>query len=1102
MSASSGAANPTNQQRAHIAPDSCNKPFSAFMTHAGMTATGSNAAPAQDGRSPTATASAAVAAGRSQALLAVVQHVMQQGDLKGVLRLVHMGADANTWATSVGTPLMMAARAGDLPAIKVLLQWGANVDAPDIDAQQPRTKVLSVMHEQGCSWDVAELKGRGTALMQASFEGHVHAVRSLVAAGARVDVQDWLGRTALAYAVRGGSLQVVSALLDGGADPNVPAADGLTPLHVAAERGDLRALQCMLAKGGDSAATTANGGYTLLMAAVRHSAVIAELLKLKSCDINACDTDGCTALMAACAAGRAASVQLLLKAGAEPNAVDHWGCSALHHCVYAAQHDAIGRLNAWYDLLQAGCDCELRNVNGFTALEEARGDPCLDQLVSDVLELGGRGRGKGPATSTAAKVSAVATAAPQQRAAADAVTAVKAEESMQVLSRPLGQQHLEAPGGRQELFRTVGVAIAQAFGAFHEGQLDRTQLQAALSSCQPMQEACSPVPGAVQATAGGAQVGYAPGAVPQQQHRRAEGEAGSQAAQASSSAAAGPGLGCSAEGLLARDKHSVQAVAVQLVMHNMVPSGRCAGPRRRRGWHLLRVVLGSGRRAVRRKVLVHSQGAGPGRPRVGQQAGGEGSLHIRRGRNLGAQCRTRVLGAIRRTRVVLQRRQGLGQAEVGKRRSGRWFRLHPAWQRGCRAVPARLRRTAWPSPQRSIGVGVPAAGNLSDADSSTGPETQKQLQEQRHASQPALKQPASGGHSVVVQAAHEAMARRAAGQGGEPGTSAATALHTALRPAVLSPSILRPTIISPVISAPPIPQPGSASTPASGLAFVPSSPSCPPDGPSASAFHVPPPPQSIGGLPYAPPTLPFGLHGQGQRPHTPGIGGAEAAGTAHAAHNVAPSPSVSGASACSPTVPAAGVAVLLPLGVLQAATLLQSPSAPSAATLSAGMTTLRQLPNAAASAAGYMPHSVSAPAAGSTSSGTSLELSSAGAVPDVACQGSEEAQGPHARVAQLMSQERRDRRWEEEHACVCCLERVREVVLEPCGHMVLCARCCAEIQAAKNEVRRGAGQRGGRRCRRRAQGCRFGRQRIAGRRLNVNSIRFCAGEGGQGGLHK
>lgn len=943
-------------------------------------------------------------------------------------------------------------------------------------------------------------------------------VHSLIAAGARVDVQDRLGRTALAYAVRGGSLQVVNALLDGGADPNVPAADGLTPLHVAAERGDLRALQCMLAKGGDAAAATANSGYTLLMAAVRHSAVIAELLKLKSCDINACDTDGCTALMAACAAGRAASVQLLLKAGAEPNAVDHWGCSALHHCVYAAQHDAIGRLNAWYDLLQAGCDCELRNVNGFTALEEARGDPCLDQLVSDVLELGGRGRGKGPAASTAAKASAVATAAPQQRAAAELVTAVKPEESSQALSRPLDQQHLEAPGGRQELFRTVGVAIAQAVGAFHEGQLDRTQLQAALSSCQPMQEACLPVPGAAQATAGRAQAGYAPGAVPQQQHRRAEGEAGSQVAQASSSAAAGPGLGCTAEGLLARDKHSVQAVAVQLVMHNMVPSGRCAGPRRRRGWHLLRVVLGSGRRAVRRKVLVHSQGAGPGRPRVGLRAGGERSLHIRRGRNLGAQCRTRVLGAIRRTCVVLQRRRGLGQAEVGKRRSGRWFRLHPTWQQGRSAVPARLRRRARPSPQGSIGAGMTAEGDMPEAGSGAGPETQKtskqqqqqivggqarqQEQEQRHASQPTLKQPASGGHSVVLQAAHEAMARRAAGQGGEPGTGAATALHTALRPAVLSPSILRPTIISPVISAPPIPQPGSASTPASGLAFLPSSPSCPPDGPSASAFHVPPPPQSIGGLPYAPPTLPFGLHGHGQQPHSPGIGGAEAAGAAHAAHSVAPSPSVSGASACSLTVPAAGVAVPLPLGVLQAAALLQSPSAPSAATLSAGMTTLRQLPSAAASAAGYMPYSVGAPAAGSTSSGTSLELSSAGAVPGVACQGSEEAQGPHASVAQLMSQERRDRRWEEEHACVCCLERVREVVLEPCGHMVLCTRCCAEIQAAKNEVRRGAGRMGGRRCRGRAQGCRFGRQRIAGRRLNVNSIRFCAGEGGQGGLHK
>ena len=230
-----------------------------------------------------------------------------------------------------------------------------------------------------------------------------------------------------------------------------------------------------------------------------------------------------------------------------------------------------------------------------------------------------------------------------------------------------------------------------------------------------MQEACLPAPGAAPATAGWAQAGYAPGAVPQQQHRRAEGEKGPQAAQASSSAAAGSGLGCTAEGLLARDKHSVQAMALQLVMRGMVPSGRCTVPRRRRGWHLLRVVLGSGRCAAHRKVLVHRQGAEPGRPRVGLQAGGESRLHIRRGRNLGAQCRTRVLGAIRRTRVVLQRRRGLGQAEVGKRRSGRWFTLHPTWQWGRRAVPTRLRRTARPSPQGSIGRGVPAEGDVLEA---------------------------------------------------------------------------------------------------------------------------------------------------------------------------------------------------------------------------------------------------------------------------------------------------------------------------------------------------------------------------------------------------
>lgn len=39
----------------------------------------------------------------------------------------------------------------------------------------------------------------------------------------------------------------------------------------------------------------------------------------------------------------------------------------------------------------------------------------------------------------------------------------------------------------------------------------------------------------------------------------------------------------------------------------------------------------------------------------------------------------------------------------------------------------------------------------------------------------------------------------------------------------------------------------------------------------------------------------------------------------------------------------------------------------------------------------------------------------------------------------------------DDHLCVVCLERPRDEVLVPCGHMVLCQDCCADIMASTNE---------------------------------------------------
>lgn len=39
----------------------------------------------------------------------------------------------------------------------------------------------------------------------------------------------------------------------------------------------------------------------------------------------------------------------------------------------------------------------------------------------------------------------------------------------------------------------------------------------------------------------------------------------------------------------------------------------------------------------------------------------------------------------------------------------------------------------------------------------------------------------------------------------------------------------------------------------------------------------------------------------------------------------------------------------------------------------------------------------------------------------------------------------------DEHLCVICLENARDEVLVPCGHMVLCQACCANVMQNSNE---------------------------------------------------
>ena len=130
-------------------------------------------------------------------------------DLRRVELLISKGASfsINVRDSDGVTVLMLAAEAGNVDIVKMLLAAGANVNAKDFDGD--------------------------AVLVWAMGEGHVDVVEVLLAAGADVNAKNNDGDTVLMQAVGAGHIDVIKLLLAAGADINAKDEDGDTARDMA-----------------------------------------------------------------------------------------------------------------------------------------------------------------------------------------------------------------------------------------------------------------------------------------------------------------------------------------------------------------------------------------------------------------------------------------------------------------------------------------------------------------------------------------------------------------------------------------------------------------------------------------------------------------------------------------------------------------------------------------------------------------------------------------------------------------------------------------------------------------------------------------------------
>jgi hypothetical protein len=175
-------------------------------------------------------------------------------------------------------------------------------------------------------------------LIAAAGAGDLPAVRRLLEEGAGVAARDRQGRTALVAAAYGNHLGVARALLEAGAE--VDARDRTQQnlyLIATSEVGDdPRLLELALGAGADPHATDSWNGTGLIRAAHRgYPQVMARLLRT-GIDVDHVNRLGWTALLEAVVLGdggppHVETVRLLLGAGADPRMPDRDGLTALVH---------------------------------------------------------------------------------------------------------------------------------------------------------------------------------------------------------------------------------------------------------------------------------------------------------------------------------------------------------------------------------------------------------------------------------------------------------------------------------------------------------------------------------------------------------------------------------------------------------------------------------------------------------------------------------------------------------------------------------------------------------------------------------------------------
>jgi quinoprotein dehydrogenase-associated probable ABC transporter substrate-binding protein len=188
--------------------------------------------------------------------------------------LLNRGAKVDARDTEQQTPLIVAAKGGDLSIMNGLLEYKANPNAQDDDGwsaamhavRSNEPKVFRLLGKHKANFNLLNKEGL-TALAMAVFDNKANAAVAMLDNNADPDLAMGAAKyNALMIAVKKGNLQMAQTLLQYKANPNAKNAGGVTPLMIAAFSNEDMIVSLLLKAGANPALKDDHGKTALILA--------------------------------------------------------------------------------------------------------------------------------------------------------------------------------------------------------------------------------------------------------------------------------------------------------------------------------------------------------------------------------------------------------------------------------------------------------------------------------------------------------------------------------------------------------------------------------------------------------------------------------------------------------------------------------------------------------------------------------------------------------------------------------------------------------------------------------------------------------------------